>query len=290
MEVSMNKVAIVTDSTATIPADNLKSLPISVIPLQVIWGEESYRDGIDINPGDFYKRLGTEKTIPSTSQATPAAFREVYAKLLDEGYDILSIHISSLLSGTLDSAAQARQKFDADRIQLVDSLNAGMALGFQALSAARIAQQGASLQECKLIAEKARSQSGVFFVVKTLDFLHRGGRIGGGAAFLGTVLNLKPILGVSEGKIIAFDKVRTMNKALDQMLDLVEDKISGLSNPVRFAAHYTDSTENAEELLERARQRFSSSQVTDVFLSPVSPVLGTHIGPGALGMAYMAGM
>lgn len=285
----MAKVAIVTDSTATIPSTMMRGLPIHTVPLQVIWGEDTFRDGVDIHPTEFYERLKTAKVMPSTSQPSPAAFIKIYKELLEQDYDVLSIHISSKISGTCDSAIQAQAAFPGRNIQVVDSLSTGMAMGFQVLSAARAATQGASIQDCFKLAEQARENSGLFFAVSTLEFLHRGGRIGGAAAFLGTVLNLKPILQLRDGRIEAVERVRTMAKAVDRLVELFEESI-GKRTPIRIAALHTNEHAAADLLLERVRAHFGISEVSDAVVAEVSPVLGTHVGPGALALGFLAGM
>ncbi len=286
----MNKVIVVTDSTATIPAQLLNGHQIQVLPLQVIWDHMVLKDGIDIQPKEFYERLAKAKTMPSTSQATPEEFKASYSTLLDQGFDILSIHISSKLSGTLESAIQAKKAFPGARIELVDSLSTSMALGFQVLSAARMASIGAGISEVKAVAEKALTHTGVFFALNTLEFLHRGGRIGGAAAFMGTMLNLKPLLELRDGRIEAVERVRTFNKTVDRLLDLVEARLNKDKGPIRLAAIHANDQEKADELLDRAIKRFSNTVVTDAVTTSVSPVLGTHTGPGALGLAFMSGM
>jgi DegV family protein with EDD domain len=286
----MNKVMIVTDSTATIPHELLNGNPITSVPLQVIWGNEILRDDIDIKPKDFYERLVVDKVMPSTSQVTPEEFKLMYGKLIDEGYDILSVHISSKLSGTLDSYIQANQYFPQDRIKLDDTLSNSMAMGFQVLSAARMAASGGTLAECKAVLDQARENAGIYFVVNTLEFLHRGGRIGGAQAFMGTMLNLKPLLELRDGRIEAVERVRTLAKAIDRLLDLVEAKVSNVTGPIRLCAVHANAPKEGEVLLEKAVKRFPTSLIADAAISTVSPVLGTHIGPGALGMAYMHSM
>ena len=228
--------------------------------------------------------------MPTTSQATPEEFKKLYSQLLEDGYEILSIHISSKLSGTLDSAYQAKRAFPGAPISIVDSEAASMALGFQALAAARMAESGASLRECKTVAEHAIPNTGVYFAVSTLEFLRRGGRIGGAAAFLGNMLNLKPLLELKDGRIEAVEKIRTMSKTIDRLLDLVEKKVDHQQGPIRLAVIHAAVPDQAQQLLERVVQRFSPSLVSEAVISEVSPVLGTHTGPGALGLAYMVGM
>lgn len=285
----MSKVAVVTDSTAYIPDDMMRGLPIYCLPLHLIWGEQMFLDNVDIHPQEFYERLQTAKVMPSTSQITPAAFEKLYAKLSEEGFEILSMHISGKLSGTLDSATQARAGLPGAKIELFDSESASMALGFQVLAVARAAVEGASMKECIEIATRARANSEVYFVVSTLEFLRRGGRIGGAQAFLGTALNLKPILFVQDGRVAALEKVRTMSKALDRLTDIVEQRI-GSRTPIRLAALHANAKDEAVAFLERVRQRFDVSAVSDAIITDVSPVIGTHAGPGAVGMAFLAGM
>ena len=190
----MSKVAIVTDSTAYIPKELVEQNGITILPQVLIWGEETLLDGVDIQPNEFYARLKNASVMPSTSQVTIQSFENIYKDLLDKGFDILAILISNELSGTINSAVQALGSYPNAPIEIVDSQTTAMALGFQVLIAARAAEQGASLEDCKALAEKARDSVGVVFAVDTLEFLHRGGRIGGGKSFLGSLLNVKPLL------------------------------------------------------------------------------------------------
>ena len=285
----MNKVAVVTDSTACIPDELLKGYPIHCIPLQVIWGEDTYRDGIDITSEEFYTRLKTTDILPSTSQPSPAAFEHIYRRLLDEGFDIISIHISSKLSGTCDSAIQAKENIKSDRIIMIDSLTSGMALGFEALEIARAAHNGSNLKDCVMLANKTVKNTGVLFAVKTLDFLHRGGRIGGASAFLGTALGLKPILEVKEGKIEAIGKIRTMAKAMDRVIDIMVERV-GNRRPLRISTLHANAPLEAEQLLQKTCERFNPRDIAEAFSSGLSPVVGTHTGPGTVGLTYMAGI
>jgi DegV family protein with EDD domain len=284
----MSKVAIVTDSTAYIPAELQKRLNISVVALNVIWGEKSFEDGVTILPEDFYRRMASTQVIPTTSQPSILSMKNVFDGLLDQGHDVLGIFISSKLSGTVESALQAREIMQKgkDRIAIVDSLATTMAMGFPVLTAARAAEASENLAECLKVAEKAREQTFVMFVVETLEYLHRGGRIGGAQAMFGTMLNIKPILELKDGRIEAVEKVRTKRKALDRMLDLMEEKTAGHA-PVRLATIHADSEAEALGLLETARKRFNPIESLCV---PLSPAIGAHVGPGTISMAIMTGI
>jgi DegV family protein with EDD domain len=285
----MARVAVVTDSTATIPESLLRNLPITICPLQVLWGEAIYLDGVDIQPEEFYTRLTTAKIMPTTSQVTPSMFEKTYRQLGEAGFDIISIHISSKLSGTLDSAWQAKKALPSAPIEVYDSEFAAMALGWQVLTVARAAAEGATLEECKSLVEQAKAHCGVLFLLDTLEYLKRGGRIGGAAAFFGQAFNIKPILELRDGVIEPADKVRTSIKAQEKLLDILEQRI-GKRTPIRLSSLHANAEPQAEKLLERARQRFGIAEVSETNISLVSPVLGVHTGPGVLGIAYMAGM
>lgn len=285
----MSKVAIVTDSTAYLPDDLIRGLSIHSVPLQLIWGDQTYRDGIDITPEEFYDRLPGAKVMPTTSQPSPAAFREVYENLLNQGYEILSVHISSKLSGTVDSALQARQTFPDQPIEIVDSLSTSMGMGFSVLEAGRAANQGATLADCKALVEKALANSHLFILLNTLEFLRRGGRIGGAQAFLGTALNLKPILELKGGRIEALERVRTWNKAIERITEVYQKHI-GERKPVRIGVIHTNAPVEAQRLLDSVSAIFNVNDIRETVIAPVSPVIGTHTGPGCLGLTYTVGM
>ncbi|MDD5468757.1 MAG: DegV family protein [Anaerolineales bacterium] len=282
----MSKVAIITDSTSYIPKDLVEKYRIHVAPQVLIWGEETFLDGIDIQPVEFYTRLKTAAVMPTTSQVTIATFKEMFTQLLEEGYDILALLISVKLSGTIDSALQARDMLPKSPIEIVDSQATAMALGFQVLSVARAVQDGANLAEAKALAEAAIRHSGVVFAVDTLEFLHRGGRIGGGTRFLGTALNIKPILELRDGRVEAVERVRTRKKSLTRLVDMVEERVKG-RQPLRLATLHANAHQDASVLLEEANRRL---EAIETVFSEVSPVVGTHAGPGTVGLAYMAGM
>ncbi len=245
-------------------------------------------DDVDITPVQFYNRLKSAKEMPTTSQVSIPNMHKAFSGLLEQGYDVLGIFISSKLSGTIQSAIQGREELSAgkEKITLVDSLTTAMALGFHVMAAAKAAAEGASVSECKKIAEDAQKTSGVYFVVDTLEFLHRGGRIGGGRRFLGSALNIKPILTVGEGKVEAAGSVRTKAKAVKHLIELVHEQCKGKSN-VHLATLHANAEAEAKELLKTAGQGLN---VVESLLSEVSPAIGTHTGPGTVGLAYLHSM
>jgi fatty acid kinase fatty acid binding subunit len=284
----MPKVAIVTDSTAYLPDDLVKAHNLTVTPQVLIWGEETFHDGVDILPSEFYNKLKHAKVMPTTSQVAIVTMKATFEKLLEAGYDVLGLFISSKLSGTMQSAIQAREMLPsaAGRIALVDSLTTSMAMGFQALTVARAAEAGANLAECQRLAEEAIKHTGVFFVVDTLEFLHRGGRIGGAQALLGSALNIKPVLTLINGRIETADKVRTKKKAMERMIELIVENVAGRT-PVRLATLHANAEAEAHHVLNAAAERLHP---VEKVLSSVSPVIGSHTGPGTVGLAFMAGM
>jgi DegV family protein with EDD domain len=275
----MPKVALVTDSTAYLPPDLLEKYHISVTPQVLIWGDQTFQDGVDIMPDDFYKRLATSKTMPTTSQVAIVTMKDAFEKLLTEGYDVLGIFLSAKLSGTMQSATQAREMLPkaADKITIVDSNSTAMAMGFHVLSVARAAQEGATLGECQKLAEKCRQYTGVFFVVETLEFLRRGGRIGTAQAWVGGALKIKPILTIDR-EITPVERVRTAGRAFERLVDYLkarqEDGADG------WVVQHIQAPGEAERLADRGREIFGCDPV---FIGEIGPVIGTHVGPGLLG-------
>lgn len=280
-----NQVAIITDSTAYLPRDWIEKYGVKVAPSVVIWDGEELRDWYDITAQEFFERLSKSSTMPTTSQPTPADFKELYEDLLAEGKDILGVHISHKLSGTFSSAEQARALFPDAKIENVDTLSASMGEGWPLLMAVRAAREGKSLAECRAIVEEACNHTGILLTVETLEFLHRGGRIGGAQRLLGTALNFKPILEVIEGRIEPAERVRTRKKSLARLAELAIERI-GDAKPIYMAAIHANAPEDAEYVLEQVAERIplKARLVTDV-----SPTVGTHTGPGTVGLAYMAG-
>jgi DegV family protein with EDD domain len=282
----MSKVAVVTDSTATIPKEVMEQYPLWEVPQVLIFGEETLEDRVDIQPGEFYTRLETDPVHPTTSQVTPASFKKVFGPLLDDGYDILAVLVSPKLSGTVESANQVKAMYPDAAIEVFDSGSVAMGLGWQALMAARAAKEGATLAECTELVQKVKPMTGVVFAVDTLEYLHRGGRIGGGAKFLGTALNFKPILEIREGAVESVERVRTRKKSLARVVRLIEERIGGRT-PLHLATLHAKAEEDARWLLDVGCAHLNPDEK---MYAEVSPVVGTHGGPGVVGLAFLAGM
>ena len=281
---SAKKIAIVTDSSTYIPPEETAGLDVHVIPLWLIWDDEHFRDGVDIQPADFYQRLRGTKTMPSSSQPSAGEFIELFKKLAQDYDAIVAALVSSKISGTVASALAAQKELEDIQIEIVDTYSVSMGLGFCVLEAAKAAAEEKDVAEvvrvCKLMSDKVQ----FLFAVDTLEFLRRGGRIGGAKALLGTALSIKPLLHFHEGQIEPLMQVRTKKKALATMLDVAEERLAG--KPMAGAAILdVDTEQEGDKVAEMVRQRFSVSRV---IRTTVSPVVGTHAGPGTVGLVFYA--
>jgi DegV family protein with EDD domain len=279
------KVAILTDSTANMPEDLLQEYGIQVIPLTVNWEGESLLDGVDIQVDAFYERLQTAKEMPTTSQPSVGQFIEFFQQAAETAESIVGIFISEPLSGTMDSARAAAKELSDIPIELVDSRSAAMGLALIVTSAARMAAEGKEYQE---IAEKARAlvpKVRLLFVVDTLEFLHRGGRIGGAQRLVGSVLSIKPILHLLDGQIESLASVRTKRKAVAHLMDIV-GKDSGWGPQAHYGVLDAMDPETADKMYREIKEH---GEPAEILRGGISPVIGTHIGPGAIGIAFYVG-
>lgn len=278
----MSNVAIVTDSTAAMPDSLVESYAIQVAPQVVIWDEKSYEDGIDITSEAFYARLKTDEHMPTTSQATVASFHKAFEPMVAAGRPVLAVVVGDQLSGSYQSAVQAKEMFPEATIEVFNSETVAMALGFQVVAAARAAEAGGSLEAALDAARLAKDRTGLLILVDTLEFLHRGGRIGGAAHLLGTALNLKPLLEIRDGHIEPLERIRTKRKALSRLLDMLESRVQG-RRPLRVTIHHTGAEEDATKLEAAVRDRFAPDEM---FNTIIPPAVGVHAGPGAIAVAY----
>jgi len=275
-----HRIALVTDSTCDLPVELKQQYEVYVVPMNVIWDGKEFRDGVDLEPVDFYNRLAVDPHLPTTSQPSPAIFHTTFDSAIRDGAEeIVVICISGAMSGTLASARQAAEKFDLP-IHIVDSKSNSMSLGFQVLAAARAREQGGSAEDMVAAANQARQSMVYIIVLDTMKFLHRGGRIGTATAFLGEILQIKPQIRVNHetGMVEAGEKTRTRKKALEVLYQNFFDVIQ-VKGPLHIAVLHNNAEAEAKAVLERIRTEIAPMEL---FLSIVSPALGVHTGPGAV--------
>lgn len=274
---SKQSVAIVTDSTADLPPQLAASRSITVVPLTLNFEGKTFLDGVDIRPDEFYRRLSSATTHPTTSQPSAGRFAEAYSSLLTDHETVLSIHISQKLSGTYESARQAADMTDPKRVRVVDSQVVSMSLGLLTLTASALASNGADAEaiEAKMVDMRPHIQT--YFSVATLEFLRRGGRIGRANALLGSVLQVKPVLCIRDGLVTPLERVRTFERALNRIVELTRevDRGQGVCVIVGHADAEADAERIAREL----------DPIADtLMIQPLGPVVGAHAGPGVVGV------
>lgn len=275
---------IVTDSLSDIPAETVQSLGITVVPLYVVFGEETFRDKVDISPDEFYGRLTDSKVFPRTSQPSPADFVAVYREAIQRG-PVLSLHGSSKVSGTYNSATIARTEIlnetpDA-QIEVVDTQLVAMGQGNLVTEVAQRVQEGASSEEAASLARTMSVQTQTIFVLDTLEYLVRGGRIGRAQGFIGGLLNVKPLLQIRDGEVHPLERVRTKRRAIERLLQIALAQRGNVESAV--VATSTD-LETAQTVSERLKEGL---ELPDVPVFRIGPVVGTYSGPGCVGIALV---
>jgi len=279
----MRKVVVITDSNATIPRELVQELDIRVVPLLLIFEGRSLRDGVDVTPAEVYRWLRANKHIPTTAAPSVGDFLRVYAAAAREASGIVSIHLPPTLSATYNVAVTASQLLDSVPIRVVNCLTAAMGQGFAVLEAARTAAAGATIDEVASRAIEVGSKVSLLFTLDTLEYLYRGGRIGGAAALVGTMLQIKPMLYLANGRVEVFAKPRTKAKALRLILQQMEEQVAG--RPVHAAIFHADVPDEAEAFREKVAGQFNC---TELYVTEFTPVMGAHTGPGILGVAFYA--
>lgn len=279
----MNEIRIVTDSTADLPKELIAKHRIVVVPLKVVFNdEEPLLDGVDIETEQFYRRQVEKKEYSRTSQPAPAEFYHVFSGITASGAGIISIHLSSALSGTCQSARMAREMLPGSDIDVIDARSASMGLGLIVLEAARAAASGKIKKEILDLIGKMISEAKLYFVVDTLEYLARGGRIGRAQALLGTILSIKPILHLNDGVVEPLEKVRGKSRAIERLAQLVEEK-AGRQRVICSIVHGVDQA-GLEQLYQRLIPRLNCGEPV---LSTLGAVIGTHVGPRALGVIFI---
>jgi len=276
-------VKIITDSTADLSAESYEKHDIGVVPLTLRLGDRTWRDLFDIDPDAYYALLRESKDFPATSQPSPEDFIDAFAPFVEKGEPILSIQISSKLSGTYQSANLARSHFPEARIEVVDSLQASLGLGIIILLCAEKASKGAPFEEVADFARDLADRVQTYFAVDSLEYLHRGGRIGKAQTFLGTLMKIKPLLKMTEGEIQPIEKIRTSVKLLNRFAELVE-KAANDETRLRLSVVESDNSDVMTGLLERLLR---VPGVSLVHRCKLGGVITSHAGPGTLGITFV---
>jgi DegV family protein with EDD domain len=275
-------IKIVTDSTAYLPVDTVQKFDIRVVPLYVHFGEEAFKEGVDLTNEQFYTRLKAAPALPTTSQPSAGEFHVVFQQLADAGHEIITLTISSKLSGTWNSAMAAKEMLPGAPISVIDTLSTSAGLQIMVEAAAAKAAAGATRQEIVDRIEAIKGTMSFWFVVDTLEYLAKGGRIGNAKAFLGTVLKVKPILILQDGAIEPLEQVRSKRKAVARMLELVKDYLGDKRAHATVVVAHALVDEEARVLAQEIRDRFGCDEPV---VSSLGPVIGTHTGPGVVGIA-----
>ena len=274
-------VQVVTDSVADLPPQVARELGITVVPLIVNFGSEAYRDGVDLSADRFYKKLKDSRVFPTTSAPPPMVFAEIFDKLAEKTEQIVVMTISAKLSGTHDAALQGRRLMKKPcRIEVIDSQLATMGEGFIAMKAAQAAKTGASLDEVKEVVQKNLTRSEILAAFDTLEYLRRGGRIGAAKAYLGSILNINPLITLKDGEVKPAGRTRYRKKAIDGLYAFAK----GYSYIEELAVEYTACPEDAEALIDRLDSIFPKERI---YRCRMTPVIGTHTGPGLLVVAVL---
>lgn len=274
-------VAVVTDSTAYLPNDQIERYAMTVVPLAVVIDGVEGREGVDVAPSQVAAALNGRRVSVSTSRPSPEQFAQAYRRLLDAGASgVVSVHLSANLSATWESAKLAADQFGA-AVAVVDARSTGMGLGFPALAAASAAAEGADLSGVRDAALAAIERTHTYFYVDTLEFLRRGGRVGTASALLGTALSVKPILHVVDGSIVLRDKVRTASRALARLVDVAVEAADG--SDVDIAVHHMDAVDRADSIARSLADRLGD-RMRDRYVTEIGAVVAAHAGPGLAGV------
>ena len=276
-------IKVVTDSTSDLPADVAESLGIEVVPLNVHFGSDVYKDRVNLMPDTFYDKLINGDVLPTTSQPSVGEFIDVYERLGSDADGIVSVHLSEKLSGTMNSARLASQQANADcPIEVVDTFQVSMGVGICAMEAAEVANSGGDMNQVLLAARNAVTRSQCFFMLETLEFLQKGGRIGKAQALIGNLLKIRPMLMLQEGEVHPLGRERTRRKGIAKLVDTVEElaPISGL------AVMYSTGPDEAQTLAQNVSKFMIEGR--EPMMLQIGPVIGTYAGPDTLGIALIS--
>lgn len=275
------KVAVVTDGACSLTPAQGNELGVHIAPVYLTFGDNTYRAGVDLSSQKFYELLSASKKLPTTAQPTAGDFVKIFEKLADDVDEIVTVVISHHMSATIQSVETAKQEFDKVPVYVIDSESVSLGLGMMAIAAARAANQGQDGQSIFELVNSIKQKMNVIFTVRTLEYLHKGGRIGGATAFLGSALDIKPILYITNGRIEPLEKQRTRKRSVRRLVELMSEKVG--DNPVHVAILHGNIPEEAGQLERIVRDQFN---IVDMITSDMGPVIGVHAGPGTLGLVF----
>lgn len=275
-------IRIITDSTSDLSQAEAAQLNVSIVPLKVIFSESAYKDGVDLKPEEFYEKLQTSKTLPTTSQPTPNEFLPFFEEAKQAGDDVIVLLISSKLSGTVQSASIAKDTCAYEKIHIIDSLQASISLQALVHLAIKLRNEQKDVQEIVKILENRKKSLHLILVVSTLEYLQKGGRLSKTAALAGSLLGIKPVVGLVDGSVQALGKGRGFSKAFAEVANLI-GKNDGIDTELPVCFGYTGANDNLSSFTEQLASLYEGSTPTTHIMGSV---IGTHVGPGGCAIAY----
>lgn len=280
----MPKVHVVTDTGSDLPAEIRSKYNIHLVPLSIQFGEEIYLDTLELGAEQFYQRLAESSVLPSTCQPSPADFVKCYEQISEPGDEIISVHLSSRLSGTYQSAVLASTLVEKRSIHIIDTKSASIGIGLVAVAIAEAVQNGASAAEALAVGERVIEDLQVYFVVDTLEYLRRNGRIGAASAMVGSLLNIKPVLTLANGIVTPFDKVRGKARAIKRIYDLFADYVrTHPGRKIRVGLVHSNCLDETLELADKLKAEFP---IEDLMIGLIGPTIGVHVGPGTIALLW----
>ena len=279
----MKKIKIITDSCSDLPDSILEKYDIEMLGTPVNVGEERYKDRMDLKPEKFYKKISEAEVVPKTSRISPAVFENKFKKAINNGHKVLSINFSSNLSGIFESAVIAKKNIGSDDIKVIDSKSASTGFGLSVLKAAKAKNEGKSFEEIIELTKNSCAHMEHIFAVGSLEMLKRGGRISASKAFIGNVLNIKPILHFQDGEILPLHKVRGKKKMFNYLLKMMEERGHNLENQI-IGLNHSANRELAEKLKEMIKERYN---INEFFISEIGAAIGSHVGHDTVSVFFM---
>jgi len=285
-------IGILTDSTCDLNQEKIAKYGVEVIPLSVHFGEEEFQDGVDINPQSFFEKLDQNKELPHTSRPAPALFIKKYREMLQKYDQLLSIHVSASLSGTYESAELAAREFESEKITVIDSASISLGLGLLVVLAAKLIKKNKTIDEISKTIKKAKKNLYLYFTVKDLTYMEKGGRIGKASSFLGSIFSINPVISISTetGKVKPIAKVRGQQRARDKIIELVREKLRNDKNAWLGFAHGSRQKDLEDTKIKLIKELKDEKNINlNIYDSRISATLGCHVGPTVYAVIILSG-